>query len=592
MVTIFDNLADLSLIEIFSYLSCVDALWCFNNLNIRLTRLLIERGFYYHINLSSTRFHRFRKFLSLLRFNEIESLIIDCYSSPLQLRCWPYLPHLRILKVKGVRNVINVFNFAQRHSTTLTHLVVKSSEYFKTGGLTAKLCYPLWNLCEFITEILNHMSALCSLDLGMGSSFFLHRWPFKTIQMPLTYLAITLSVTHTLLDIMSTEPLSHTLEQLHIKLCGGPGLMESLGAIRLLPQMKVLHTFSFVKSFNWHSFLEWTFVKILTSSNIMPVLRRINFSLVISVDDLIRMRNSALFTDFRHIDIHYAFIINDDCPHIELLNYVPRGSQSHSRQIASATFISDCWPDNQPFRTPGQFYFAKSKNRQHLFYTLPWIFNEFFKLSVPDRCISEVEVFISSSSITKIHSSYLTELNVSDNLASPASFFPQIMSSNRIMELRLYRCNRQVSMNLSNVSHLILIDGLDSLNSSLLSLNIRSIQIILHHECLRFAADDWTALHTLSTLPLLNSLRIILYGMHSPPDGTNCQIIAETTPNLLDFSFCFRRINCEDRYDIKSAFKKHCLFIKQLRNSILNLSLNKKAYDYVEKDGCGLIMWF
>ncbi|CAF4923364.1 unnamed protein product, partial [Rotaria sp. Silwood1] len=132
MVTLFNDLPDLSLIEIFSYLSCVDALWCFNNLNIRLTRLLIERGFYYHINLSSIRYHRFKKILSLLRFNVIQSLVIDCYSSPLQLRCCPYLPHLRILKVKGVRNVVDVFNFAQRHAITLTHLTVESSEYFET----------------------------------------------------------------------------------------------------------------------------------------------------------------------------------------------------------------------------------------------------------------------------------------------------------------------------------------------------------------------------------------------------------------------------------------------------------------------------
>jgi len=132
MVTLFNDLPDLAVIEIFSYLSCVDALWCFNNLNIRLTKLLIERGFYYHVNLSSTRYHRFKTFLSLLRFNEIQSLIIDCYSSPLQLRCWPYLPYLRILKVKGVRDFVDVFNFAQQHATTLTHLTVESSKYFET----------------------------------------------------------------------------------------------------------------------------------------------------------------------------------------------------------------------------------------------------------------------------------------------------------------------------------------------------------------------------------------------------------------------------------------------------------------------------
>ena len=66
MVTLFYDLPDFSLIEIFSYLSRVDALWCFSNLSIRLTSLLIERGFYYHIDLSSTRYHQFEALLSLL----------------------------------------------------------------------------------------------------------------------------------------------------------------------------------------------------------------------------------------------------------------------------------------------------------------------------------------------------------------------------------------------------------------------------------------------------------------------------------------------------------------------------------------------
>jgi hypothetical protein len=135
MVTLFDDLPDLSLLEICSYLSCTDALWCFSNLNIRLTSLLIERGFYYHIDLSSTRYHQFKVLLSLLQFSEIQSLIIDCYSSPLQLRCWPYLPHLKTLKLKGVRIYADVLKFVQQHGATLTHLALESSKYFQTVSI-------------------------------------------------------------------------------------------------------------------------------------------------------------------------------------------------------------------------------------------------------------------------------------------------------------------------------------------------------------------------------------------------------------------------------------------------------------------------
>ncbi|CAF4968444.1 unnamed protein product [Rotaria sp. Silwood1] len=592
MVTVFNDLPDLSLIEIFSYLSCEDALWCFNNFNIRLTKLLIERGFYCHVNLSSTRYHRFKTFLSLLRFNEIQSLIIDCYSSPLQLKCWPYLPHLRILKVKGVRDFVDVYNFVRQHATTLIYLTVESSQYFETCGIGKKLCYPSWNLCEFINKILNHPCALRSLDLGMESSFFLHHWPFKTIQIPLLYLAITLDTADVLLNIMSTEPLQHTLEQLHIKLADNSCLQDNLGAIHRLSEMKALHTLSFVKSFNWHSIGEWTFINLLTSSNIMPVLRRVNFSLVIDVNDLIQMRNSALFTDSRHIDVHYAFIVIDDRPHEQLVNYVPCSSQSYSRQIASATFISDCWPDNQPFTTPSLNYSRKPKTRQHLFYSLPWIFNEFFQLSVPDRCISELTVFASSCPVMKFNSSRLIKLNMSDNLPSCTTFLSQIVSSNKIRELHLYRCNRQISMNLPYVSHLILVDSLDSLNSKSLPLNIRSIQIIVHYECLHFATTDWTALRILSSLPLLKSLRILLYDIHNSPDDASCQIIAGIASTLSDFSFCFRCLYRQGPYDIDLASKKHCLFVEQLRKRILLLSLNKRPYIFVEKEASGLIIWF
>ena len=88
----------------------------------------------------------------------------------------------------------------------------------------------------------------------------------------------------------------------------------------------------------------------------MPLLKRMNFALVINVSDLVGMNNSALFKDSRHIDVHYAFIINDEHPHIELLNYVSHGSQSHPHQKASATFICGDWPDNQLFTTPNLFY--------------------------------------------------------------------------------------------------------------------------------------------------------------------------------------------------------------------------------------------
>lgn len=47
LITSFDDLPDLVLIELFSYLSSFDVLWGFTQLNTRLTLLLIERGFFF-----------------------------------------------------------------------------------------------------------------------------------------------------------------------------------------------------------------------------------------------------------------------------------------------------------------------------------------------------------------------------------------------------------------------------------------------------------------------------------------------------------------------------------------------------------------
>ena len=182
-------------------------------------------------------------------------------------------------------------------------------------------------------------------------------------------------------------------------------------------------------------------------------------------------------------------------------------------------------------------------------------------------------------------------MNVSDNLASSTTFFSQIMSSNKIVELHLYRCNRKISMDLPNVSHLILIDSLDSLNCYSLSSNIRSIQIILHYQSLLFTTVDWTTLCALSTLPLLKSLRILLYDMRIPPDDASCQIIAETAPILTVLCFCFRIEYCHG-YDMWTACIKQWSFIKQLQKRILDLSLNQEPYVFNENDGCGLIIWF
>ncbi|CAF4224611.1 unnamed protein product, partial [Rotaria sp. Silwood2] len=156
---------------------------------------------------------------------------------------------------------------------------------------------------------------------------------------------------------MLTHPLRHPLQQFHVKVNDAYTISHyDISDTEFLCRVEALHTFTFVKSFKWHFREEWTFLDILTSSNIMPILRRMNFSIVINADDLNQMNHSEFFTDYRHVDVHFAFIIDDNRLHSELSKYVPCGSQSHPQEIATATFVSDYWPDNQPFTTPDDYY--------------------------------------------------------------------------------------------------------------------------------------------------------------------------------------------------------------------------------------------
>ncbi len=223
---------------------------------------------------------------------------------------------------------------------------------------------------------------------------------------------------------------------------------------------------------------------------------------------------------------------------------------------------------------------------------MPWIFDEFCRLCVPDKYINELQVFTSASLVKIFAPSHLRKLDLSDNIPSLTTSFPHVMPSNQVVELHLSRCDEQMSVKLPTFDHLIITDSLDSLNSCLFSRNIRSIQITLNQEHLHFVRNSWADLPTLSTLPFLKSLRILLYGMNIPPNDTSCQIIAETASIVFDFCFCFRRKDYQNAYNFQPAHTKQILFIKQVQNKILALPLNEKPRVAVEKDGYGLILWF
>ena len=132
MSTVFDDLADLALIEILSYLSSTDTLCAFTSLNDRWTRLLAERGLFRQVNLSPTYYRQFRRLLQILPLNSIERLVIDRTGSPLQLIRWPYLPRLTRLHLRGVREYDSILFVALLHAATLIHITIESDEYSLT----------------------------------------------------------------------------------------------------------------------------------------------------------------------------------------------------------------------------------------------------------------------------------------------------------------------------------------------------------------------------------------------------------------------------------------------------------------------------
>ena len=137
LITCFDDLPDLVLIELFSYLSSTDVLWGLTRLNNRLTTLITERGFFHHVNLSVARYDQFNRIIRFLPLNDIQTLVINHNASPLQLTCWPYLPRLTKLCIIGVYNYNDPLIFILLHAATLTHLVIKSNEKIIPVSLTS-----------------------------------------------------------------------------------------------------------------------------------------------------------------------------------------------------------------------------------------------------------------------------------------------------------------------------------------------------------------------------------------------------------------------------------------------------------------------
>ena len=233
-----------------------------------------------------------------------------------------------------------------------------------------------------------------------------------------------------------------------------------------------------------------------------------------------------------------------------------------------------------------------SADRSHLWYTLPWAFNELVQMSVPEKYIDQVEVWQPPSSSAMLSSSRFVRMELICNEMSPILIRSPIFCPKNVEELRLFCCHRDIGLTLPSLRHLDVISSLDALHRCpSISMNIRSIIIGLQRHHIPYITGNWTALRSLRVLPHLRSLRVVLIDLHMSPDDPSCQIIAETAMSLVDFSLSFRRASEFHGLDTDSAFTRCCSFIEQLRRRIFDLSWDEKPECCVEKDGCGMTVW-
>ncbi|CAM4838015.1 unnamed protein product [Rotaria magnacalcarata] len=141
--------------------------------------------------------------------------------------------------------------------------------------------------------------------------------------------------------------------------------------------------------------------------------------LFININDINRIGSSGIFADHRHVDVHFAFHLLNCPQYVKVTPYIPRGSRFHSREIVGATFVVNHWSDrsewlidSDPFSRGRQYY-------HHMWYTLPWPFDEFFHEYVTYKWITKVQVFeIPSKKMTTMDQSSLRSLDASGQTLS------------------------------------------------------------------------------------------------------------------------------------------------------------------------------
>ena len=230
---------------------------------------------------------------------------------------------------------------------------------------------------------------------------------------------------------------------------------------------------------------------------------------------------------------------------------------------------------------------------------------------------------------SRLHSLTISE---NDSLLAIVSM-PHVVRFDRIDTVHLLFHDWPIGLNLPSLRHLTLTNNLVALKSfSSFPPSIRSIQILLYARMPNCLSNNWSVLRSLSALPMLTSLQIVLNDMRIDLDEHTCQIIAETVPMLVHFGICFRNqtgksnpdyvdhyvlnpadlgydLNNLANFDINnlnnivtededsdgdlsdSVFDMYQASIEEIHRRILRLSFHTKPLIVVEEEGYGLDVW-
>ena len=204
---------------------------------------------------------------------------------------------------------------------------------------------PRGRLATLVEDVLPHLTSLRFLDLGQDTGFGLTNLQITTTPTRLTYVRISLGDVAHLYHLMSNKTLSTTLEQLHVTLRSKDPLCEKLLPEDLeLPPMINLHTFTLIQTILSDNRIEWSTIESITTPDHMPVLRRVNLAIFITVIDLYRINRSLLFTDDRRIDVQFAFILESASVDIQSIHQMVHGSRFHPRQAVGVTCVLNVLP--------------------------------------------------------------------------------------------------------------------------------------------------------------------------------------------------------------------------------------------------------